>query len=178
MTIKKAKMTLLKSHTLIHYLYIVTIAVFLANCKEGTNSQNYSFEDYFPLSIEQNIFFAQIAISEEELSHGLMFRNSLDKNHGMLFAFDTPRGMSFWMKNVPIPLDIGYFDSDGRLIEIRQLYPYDEKPVFSKSHTIQYALEMNQGWYHLNNIKTGNYINLKKVLKYIQLRKNSPNFKD
>ena len=96
----------------------------------------------------------------------------------MLFAFDYPKRMSFWMKNVPIPLDIGYFDSNGRLIEIHSLYPYDEKPVFSKSHTIQYALEMNQGWYHRNKIKTGSYMNLEKALKYIQLRKNSLNFKD
>ena len=164
---------MLNSQTLIHCLLITTVALFLTNCKKELESQDYSFEEYFTLSIEDNDFFAQIAITPEELSQGLMFRNNLDKNHGMLFAFDYPKRMSFWMKNVPIPLDIGYFDSNGRLIEIHSLYPYDEKPVFSKSYTIQYALEMNEGWYHRNKIKTGNYINLKEVLKCIQLRKNS-----
>lgn len=166
------------SQTLIQCLLITAVAFFLTNCKKESAIQNYSFEEYFFLSIEDNDFFVQIAVTPEELSQGLMFRNNLDKNHGMLFAFDYPKRMSFWMKNVPIPLDIGYFDSNGRLIEIHSLYPYDEKPVFSKSHTIQYALEMNEGWYHRNKIKTGSYINLNKALKYIQLRKNSLNSKD
>ena len=169
---------MLNSQTLIHCILITAVVLILTNCKKETEIQNYSFEEYFSLSIEDNDFFVQIAVTPEELSQGLMFRNNLDKNHGMLFAFNYPKKMSFWMKNVPIPLDIGYFDSNGRLIEIHSLYPYDEKPVFSRSHTIQYALEMNQGWYHRNKIKTGSYMNLKKVLKYIQLRKNSLNFKD
>ena len=169
---------MLNSQTLIHCLLITTIAFFLTNCKKETKIQNYSFEEYFSLSIEDNDFFVQIAITPEELSQGLMFRNNLDKNHGMLFTFDYPKKMSFWMKNVPIPLDIGYFDFNGRLIEIQSLYPYDEKPVFSKSHNIQYALEMNEGWYHRNKIKTGSYIDLEKALKCIQLRKNYLNSKD
>ena len=169
---------MLNSQILIHSVLITMVVLCLTNCKKEPESQNYSFDEYFKLSIEDNDFFAQIAITPEELSQGLMFRNNLDKNRGMLFAFNNPKKMSFWMKNVPIPLDIGYFDSNGRLIEIHSLYPYDEKPVFSRSHTIRYALEMNQGWYNRNKIKTGSYLNLKKVLKYIQLRKNFLNFKD
>ena len=169
---------MLNNQTLIQCLLIAATVLFSTNCKKEPEIQNYSFEEYFSISIEDNDFFAQIAITPEELSQGLMFRNNLDKNHGMLFAFDYPKRMSFWMKNVPIPLDIGYFDSNGRLIEIHSLYPYDEKPVFSKSHTIQYALEMNHGWYHRNEIKTGSYMDLEKALKCIQLRKNSLNSKD
>ena len=169
---------MLNSRTLIHCILITAVVLFLTNCKKEPAIQNYSFEKYFPLSIEDNDFYVQIAITQEELSQGLMFRNNLDKNHGMLFVFNYPKKMSFWMKNVPVPLDIGYFDSNGRLIEIHSLHPYDEKPVLSKSQTIQYALEMNEGWYHRNEIKTGSYINLKKALKYIQLRKNFLNFKD
>ena len=169
---------MLNNHTLIHCILITAVVLLLTNCKKEPAIQNYSFEEYFPLCIEENEFFAQIAVTPEELSRGLMFRNNLDENHGMLFAFDYPKRMSFWMKNVAIPLDIGYYDSNGRLIEIHSLYPYDENPVFSKSKTIQYALEMNEGWYHRKKIKTGSYMNLNKVLKYIQLRKNSYNSKD
>lgn len=169
---------MLNSQILIHCILISAVVLFLSNCKKELTIQNYSFEEYFSLSIENNDIFAQIAVTPEELSQGLMFRNNLDKNHGMLFAFDYPKRMSFWMKNVPIPLDIGYFDPNGRLIEIHSLYPNDEKPVFSKSHTIQYALEMNEGWYHRNKIKTGSYMNIEKALEYIKLRKNSLDFKD
>ena len=169
---------MLKSQTLINCFLIASVMIFFVNCKKESVSQNFSFEQYFTLSIEQNDFFAQIAISQQEQSQGLMFRNYLDKNHGMLFAFENPKKMSFWMKNVSIPLDIGYFDSNGRLIEIHSLYPYDDKPVFSKSNNIEYALEMNQGWYHRNKIRTGNYLNLEKAIKHIQLRKDFLNFKD
>ena len=166
------------SRTPIHCILITAVVLFSTNCKKETAIQNHSFKEYFSLSIEDNDFFVQIAVTPEELSQGLMFRNNLDKNHGMLFVFDYPKRVSFWMKNVPIPLDIGYFDYNGRLIEIYSLYPYDEKPVFSKSHTIQYALEMNHDWYQRNEIKTGSYMNLEKALKYIQIRKNSLNSKD
>ena len=169
---------MLNSQTHIHCILITAVALFLTNCKKEPAIQNYSFKEYFFLSIEDNDFFVQIAVTPEELSQGLMFRNNLDKNHGMLFAFNHPKRVSFWMKNVSIPLDIGYFDSNGRLVEIHSLYPYDENPVFSKSHTIQYALEMNQGWYQRNKIKTGSYMNLEKAFKNIQLRKNSLNSKD
>lgn len=163
-----------KDPTLFNYPLIIILAILLTNCKEASISENYNFEDYFPFSIGQNEFFAQIAISPKELNQGLMFRNHLDENHGMLFAFNYPKKVSFWMKNVPIPLDIGYFDSNGRLVEIYSLYPHDENPVFSKSANIQYALEMNKGWYRKNKIKTGSYIKLENVFKYVQLRKSSP----
>ncbi len=164
---------MLNKQTLINYSLIVITAIFFINCKEAPIQKNTSFEDYFPLTIEKKTSFVQIAITQEELSQGLMFRNSLDENHGMLFAFENASRVSFWMKNVPIPLDIGYFDSNGRLIEIHSLYPYDETPILSKSHKIKYALEMNKGWYYRNNISTGKYIDIENLLKYIQLRKTS-----
>ena len=169
---------MLNSQTLTLCLLTTASVLLLTNCKKEAEIQDYSFEEYFSLSIENKDFFAQIAITQEELSQGLMFRNNLDENHGMLFAFDHPQRMSFWMKNVSIPLDIGYFDSNGRLMEIHSLHPYDEKSIFSKSQNIQYALEMNQGWYNRNEIKTGSYINVEKVLGYIKLRKNTLNYRD
>ncbi|MDC3132194.1 DUF192 domain-containing protein [Opitutae bacterium] len=169
---------MLKRQTLTNYFLIAAVMIFFVNCKKESVTKDFSFEQYFTLSIEQNDFFAQIAISKQEQSQGLMFRNNLDKNHGMLFAFEDSQKVSFWMKNVSIPLEIGYFDSNGRLIEIHELYPYDEKPVFSKSNNIQYALEMKQGWFHRNKIRTGNYLNLEKAIKHIQMRKYFQNFKD
>lgn len=164
--------------TLINYLLVIIIAIFCTNCDEEPNRENFDFQHYFPLSIDQKEFFVQIAIDPKEHRQGLMFRNSLDENHGMLFAFSYPKQVAFWMKNVPIPLDIGYFDSNGRLIEIHSLYPNDETQIVSKSHSIQYTLEMNKGWYHENKISTGKYIDLENALKYIQLRKTSLNLKD
>jgi uncharacterized membrane protein (UPF0127 family) len=82
-----------------------------------------------------------------------MHRDELETDNGMLFLFEAPGTRSFWMKNTRIPLDIGYFDSGGRLLEIHRLYPYDETPVDSRSDQILIAIETNQGWYQSNGIK-------------------------
>lgn len=169
---------MLNSRTLIHFLLITALMLLTTNCKKKSENQTYSFEEYFSLGINNNNFFAQIAVSPEELSQGLMFRNNLDKNHGMLFAFEHPQRVSFWMKNVPIPLDIGYFDSNGRLTEIYSLFPNDASLVLSKSDNIQYALEMNKGWFRGNNIKTGDYLDLDEIIRYISLRENYNNLAD
>jgi hypothetical protein len=67
------------------------------------------------------------------------------------------------MRNTPTPLDIGYFTADGKLHEIYQMYPFDENTVSSHSTEIQFALEMNQGWYKSNGVKPGAQIDLKAL---------------
>jgi uncharacterized membrane protein (UPF0127 family) len=62
--------------------------------------------------------------------------------------------MSFWMRNTTLPLDIGYFDSTGELKEVYPMYPRDERPVASRGR-MQYALEMNQGWFARAGVTTG-----------------------
>ena len=88
----------------------------------------------------------------------------------MLFVFATPQQMSFWMRNTILPLDIGYIDSTGKLKEIYPMYPLDEKPVASRSHAIQYCLEMNQGWYARHGVKVGAALDLKAVAAALQAR--------
>lgn len=88
----------------------------------------------------------------------------------MLFVFEKPMQVSFWMKNVSLPLDIGYFDSKGRLMEQYALYPYDETPIFSKSHDIQFVLEMERGWFQKNKLSSGEVLDLEKVHTSIYLR--------
>ncbi len=149
------------------FLFITLLGCDQSNLSEKTNS----FDDCLELSIQGQAFSAQIAITEEELARGLMFRQKLEKNQGMLFVFSNPKKASFWMKNTSIPLDVGYFDSAGRLVEIYQLYPFDQRAVHSKSQVIKYALEMSIGWFQDNNISTGHTLDLIKVNAAIQKRK-------
>ena len=92
---------MLKYPTLFNCFLITAAAILLTICKQESNSLDYNFERYFPLSIEHNNFFAQIAISQEELSQGLMFRNNLDKNHGMLFCFQLSKKNVFFDEKCP-----------------------------------------------------------------------------
>jgi uncharacterized membrane protein (UPF0127 family) len=92
----------------------------------------------------------------------------------MLFLFKQPEQRSFWMRNTRIPLDIAYFDANGRLLEIHALYPYNENPVPSRSQNVLIAIETNRGWFARNNILPGAQLNLKALLDAISRRGQSP----
>ncbi len=92
-----------------------------------------------------------------------MYRESLDNDQGMLFLFDRPDKRGFWMRNTRIPLDIGYFDSNGQLLEIHKLFPYDETAVKSRSREVLIAVETNRGWYAANDIQVGDRIDMSSL---------------
>ena len=96
-----------------------------------------------------------------------MFRSALDPDAGMLFVFPRARRMSFWMRNTAIPLDIGFFDSDGRLREIHALRPFEERPVVSQSDQLRFALEVNRGWFSAHGVKPGALIDMEALMKIL-----------
>ncbi|MEM8867728.1 MAG: DUF192 domain-containing protein [Verrucomicrobiota bacterium] len=124
----------------------------------------------FPIALGTKTCFLELALNNSERQKGLMFRQSLDTDHGMLFIFDRSRRQDFWMRNTPLPLDIGYFDASGTLIEVHQLYPYDETAVSSRSQQILIALEMSQGWFSQNKIKPGAQLDMSALSDAITLR--------
>jgi uncharacterized membrane protein (UPF0127 family) len=105
----------------------------------------------------------ELAYTDAKRQRGLMFRDALDESHGMLFLFEYPDQRSFWMRNTRIPLDIAYFDANGVLREIHPLFPFDETPIQSSSRQIQFALEVNQGWFARNGILPGIQMNLHRL---------------
>jgi len=72
----------------------------------------------------------------------------------MLFVFPGSHRLTFWMKNTPLDLDIGFFDAEGRLLEVRTMRAFDERTVAS-STPATYALEMNAGWFAARGIAKG-----------------------
>jgi uncharacterized membrane protein (UPF0127 family) len=107
------------------------------------------------LKIGNTSLFAEVADTPETSANGLMFRDSLPENRGMLFVFEKPKTVSFWMRNTKIPLSIAYLDSTGKILEIGSLKPLDETPVASRSSDILFALEVNNGWFAHHGISTG-----------------------
>lgn len=99
-----------------------------------------------------------------------MHRSELGGDSGMLFPYPVPQPVSFYMKNTPLPLDLGLFDGEGVLREIHRLMPYDTTSVRSFSDEIQFALEMHQGWFAKNSLFPGTRLDLKSVAKAIEQR--------
>lgn len=98
----------------------------------------------------------EIANTESRREQGLMFRQSLDDSHGMLFIFGGNRDVTgaFWMKNTYIPLDIAYLDANGTVLEVHDGKPLDETPLRPKQ-PYRYALEVAGGWFDRHGLGEG-----------------------
>ena len=93
----------------------------------------------------------------ESQEKGLMGRESLDENRGMLFVYDRDAKKSFWMKNTTIPLSIAYIAADGTIREIYDMEPLSTRTVDSR-YSVRYALEVNQGAFERHGIKAGDKV--------------------
>jgi uncharacterized membrane protein (UPF0127 family) len=98
----------------------------------------------------------EIADGPFEQQRGLMYRTSLGEDRGMLFVYRREQPLSFWMKNTRIPLSIAYIDSKGRITDILDMKPLDDKPPhYVSSGPVQFALEVNQGFFDEHGVKVG-----------------------
>ena len=89
----------------------------------------------------------------EDLSRGLMFRKSMDENHGMLFLMSQKKILSFWMKNTYLPLSIAYVNDDMKITDIIKMRPLNDNIHYVSSEPCRYAIEVNQGWFRKNKIR-------------------------
>ena len=152
---------------------LAAVALVLAGCnKDGTDQSvaPKTVADFFPIKVGERTVRMQLAVLPAEQQLGLMFRRDLGPDDGMLFPYRTPQAMSFWMRNTPTPLDIGFFDADGVLREIYQMYPHDETTVNSRSDRLKYALEMNQGWYRDSGVRPGAKLDLVALAAALKAR--------
>ncbi len=96
----------------------------------------------------------ELALTAAEHARGLMFRESLAEDSGMLFVFAQPSTGAFWMKNTLIPLDIAYLGSDGRVLQVVHGQPLDETPL-APDQPYRYTLEVNAGWFDRHELGVG-----------------------
>ena len=98
----------------------------------------------------------EVADDLDEQAKGLMHRTALGEDRGMLFVYPAERDLSFWMKNTLIPLSIAYIDSEGRIVDILDMKALDDKPPhYTSSEPVQYALEVNKGFFEKKGVKVG-----------------------
>lgn len=111
-------------------------------------------EETYELRIRESRLEVELAMTPESRARGLMHRESLPEDHGMLFIFEDSRPMSFWMKNTLIPLSIAYIRQDWVILEIYDMEPESLEPVSSRNPA-RYALEVNQGYFEDHGIEPG-----------------------
>lgn len=129
-----------------------------------------SHKTFFPIKLGDKTLQLQLALTDVERTMGLMFRQELGQDDGMLFLFEKPAPRGFWMRNTQIPLDLGYFDASGKLLEIHKLYPFDETPVPSKSQQVLIVVETNRGWFAANGIGPGARVDIDALVQAVEDR--------
>jgi uncharacterized membrane protein (UPF0127 family) len=158
-------------------LFAALLALGVGGCRGGQATQEApapvavkTVADYFDIGLGGRTVRLQVAVRLPEMERGLMERRQLARDEGMIFVYATPQQMSFWMHDTPTPLDIGFFGPDGVLAEVYPLLPFDERTVASRSMRLQFAIEMNQGWYAANDIRPGARLDLAELSAAMRAR--------
>lgn len=112
----------------------------------------------------------ELAETEDQRSHGLMYRERMNQMEGMLFVFKDEQRLAFWMKNTFLDLSIGYFDKNKTLVDVQEMKAMnsvmsDNLPSYPSAKPAMYALEMNKGWFSVNKVKPGAKFEFVRALK-------------
>lgn len=102
----------------------------------------------------------EIARSSQEKTTGLMGRDSLAADAGMIFIYEMPVESGFWMKNTLIPLSIAFVDQEGVIIDIQDMEPGSLENHAPPAPYV-YAIEANRGYFRQNGISAGDRVEIK-----------------
>jgi uncharacterized membrane protein (UPF0127 family) len=111
-----------------------------------------------------NLLEVEVAETDEQRRYGLMFRESLDADSGMVFIFFEPHTGGFWMKNTLIPLSVAFFDVDGEILAILDMEPCKKDPCPSYFPGVEYmgALEVNRGAFDEWGVEEGDVVHVRR----------------
>ena len=144
------------------FLSLVSFArerAFAQSQKPQPSSKEIIFEKKTIL-INKKKLTVEMAKSDQQHEHGLMFRKKLGLNQGMLFVFNDEQIRNFWMKDTIINLSIGYFDKNKKLVDMQEMKATtsvmeQNLQTYPSANPAMYALEMTEGWFTKNKIKIG-----------------------
>ena len=117
---------------------------------------------HFDKSIKASIVI-EIADTPEAQMKGLMGRNTLDDNNGMLFVFDRLEPQKFWMKNTPIPLDIIFIGGDGCIVNIVESTTPMSSQRYRSKGPVKYVVEVRAGFTKRFQVDTDTFIEWKRI---------------
>ncbi len=145
---------------LIHGFSLFILAVMLVCCRRETNSLDMGIVEFQDLDLTLTV---EIAETKDEKLQGLMYRETMPVNQGMLFVYPQERRLSVWMKNTLIPLDILFLSGSGEIVSMhRNVQPCSQLPCqyYHSKQMAQYILELNAGVVDANHIATGHRLKL------------------
>jgi len=142
-----------------HEICCIAVILFLGILPSGTLACPYDLPTSVVSINGQNIS-VELAFTNDTRACGLSNRINLEKDNGMLFLFSNTRKRTFWMKNTHIPLSIAFIDASGTIVTIHQMEADQTHTTYHSYQPARYALEVNQGWFTLHGIKTGDKVEM------------------
>ena len=149
------------------------VAALLAGCKKSETAAPPPIDNLLPTQAQPKLptikiylgaetLDAELALTEQQVQTGMMFRTDIQETDAMLFVLPVPQRASFWMKNCPHSLSAAYISPDGVIQDIHHLEKNDTNSVVAANDNIQCVLEVNDGWFQRHNISTGTVVRTEK----------------
>jgi Uncharacterized conserved protein len=146
-------------------LRAVLTAIFLLAFSHAQAQQSFSQEELLiqTRSGKAHTFTVELALTVEQRAQGLMHRQSMPLDHGMLFDFGETRPVSMWMQNTPLPLDMLFIQRDGTISHIhRKAVPFSQTIIDSRG-PVYFVLELNGGRAASLGIEVGDRVMSKRI---------------
>lgn len=162
-------------------LLVLSLAFIILGCKPSepkepqlvASAYGRPFSHRFQLRLDGKPFLARLALTESERATGLSGA-LLPEGEGMMFVQPQPVRARFWMRDTPSDLDIGFFDREGRLLEVRTMRAQDTEVTESQSDQVRFALEMRAGWFADSAIGVGARLDLYELVNAVRDRGFNP----
>jgi uncharacterized membrane protein (UPF0127 family) len=140
---------------------LLGFVLLLAGCSDAPPQSNLPTTK---MTIGQKVYTLEIAAKDDDRRNGLMYRDSIPADHGMIFLFTSVTERSFWMKNVRFPLDILFLDGAGKVVSIRHMQSYVTASTPSNA-AAKYAIELNDGEAKSASVHEGDTLNLPAAIQ-------------
>jgi uncharacterized membrane protein (UPF0127 family) len=142
----------------IFMLPLVTLAMGMRGCERRTQTPVATLPTT-AMQLGGKTYSLEIAKTNKHREQGLMHRDSMPADHGMIFVFPDTQPRGFWMRNTRIPLDIIYVRPDGQIVSIHTMKPLDLSSVKSAGPAM-YAIELNAGVAGALGLKAGDVLQI------------------
>ena len=139
---------------------ILTVA--MSGCRHyrpGEDARPGVSFDRAVIKVKGRAVIVEVANTPDRIARGLMYRDSLPRDEGMLFVYPVEQILSFWMRNTRIPLDIAFIQDDGTIAQIARMEPLSRRSCQS-GRRARFALEMNRGWFEANGVEVGDRVEI------------------
>jgi uncharacterized membrane protein (UPF0127 family) len=149
------------------FIALLLAATFWAGCQKSADvapapSQAQPKLQTMKIYLGAEILDTEMALTDEQIHTGMMFRTNIQETDSMLFVLPAPQRASFWMKNCPESISAAYITPDGTIQEIHHLEKNDTNGVVAARDDIQFVLETKDGWFARHNISPGAVIRTEK----------------